>query len=88
MVVVEGFNREGGKGRREKKNFVLGILLLQGVALAAREMRNSIVARDCLWFLDVPFVVFPALWLARLRNDRMMRLHSATIWRTTNASAS
>jgi hypothetical protein len=40
MVVGEGFNREGAKGRREKKNFILGILWFLGVALAARRARN------------------------------------------------
>ena len=45
MVVGEGFNREGVNRRRGKNFFILGILWFLGVALAAREMRNSIVAR-------------------------------------------
>jgi hypothetical protein len=45
MLNWEGVNREGAKGRRGKKFFILGILCLQGVALAARRARNLQVAR-------------------------------------------
>ncbi|HEY8666406.1 MAG TPA: hypothetical protein VIL86_07060 [Tepidisphaeraceae bacterium] len=60
MVVGEGFNRAGEKRGEEKKIFIVGILWFLGVALAAREMRNSIVMRGC-WQDSV--------CIARARNE-------------------